>query len=337
MRPVDKPKKTRVEDLKIGMFVVLPGNWTQHSFIRNKFLIKTLEQIAKIASSGITVVLVDPLKSNVLPTVEKPPVYIPKPEPEVEPEIDLGPPLMPTGFSEFLVDTSVAPKRKASHMYEVCIHVMNKVHKDPSVGNITQFKEGVFEIVDLLLEDRETATNLFQITARDHYTYTHAINVGVMSTILTKALYGDSTPHDMKELSAAYFLHDIGKSLIPESVLYSAEKFSEDERKLMQDHPVDGHGILIDTNLASVESKIILTQHHEREDGSGYPQGLVGDEIHIYSRICAVADVFDAMTSRRLYKPSHSLYDALVVMKYDVGLRLNKEIFSEFVHLFEKQ
>ncbi len=335
MRPADRPVKTPIQDLKVGMFVQMPGGWTQHSFFRSKFLIKNDEQISKIARSGFSEVIVNPLRSHIKPERHKKPNYIPKPPKEHKPKFDLGPPLMPTGFSEFLSDTSIAPKRKAGHLYNVCLHVMEKVLSDPNMGNITQFKQGVSGIVDLLLADKETATQLFHLTSRDHYTFTHSINVGVMSIMLTKALYGESTPHDMQELSAAYFLHDIGKSKISDELLYSPETYTERERKVMEAHAVDGSELLTEANLQSVESKIILSQHHEREDGSGYPQGLQGDQIHIYSRICATADVFDALTSRRLFKPSLLLYDALLLMKYDKGLHLNKEVFSAFVQLFK--
>ena len=335
MRPADRPVKTHIEDLKIGMFVQMPGNWTQHSFVRSKFLIKNTDQITKIAKSGFSEVIVNPLKSQVRPELHSKPKFVSNAMPRLKKEVDLGPPLMPPGFSAFLTDATVAPKRKASHLYEVCLHVMDKVLKDPNVGNITQFKEGVSEIVDLLLSDQETATQLFQLTSRDHYTFTHSINVGVMPILLTKALYGESTPHDMRELSAAYFLHDLGKAKMPDELLYSTEKFTESERKVMEAHPMDGYDLLSEAKLLSVESKIILSQHHEREDGSGYPQGLKGDQIHIYSRICATADVFDALTSRRLFKPSLPLYDALVLMKFDKGLHLNKEVFSSFVQLFK--
>ena len=335
MRPVDRPRKTQIEDLKVGMFVQMPGNWTQHSFVRSNFLIKNSDRISKIAKSGFSEVIVNPLKSQIRPEANKRPKYDPPVKTGHMAEVDLGPPLMPSGFHDFLFDATVAPKRKASHLYEVCLHVMDKVLKDPNVGNIKQFKEGVSDIVDLLLSDQETATQLFQLTSRDHYTFTHSINVGVMSILLTKALYGESTPHDMRELSAAYFLHDLGKAKIPDELLYSTEKFTESERKVMEAHPMDGYDLLEEAKLLSVESKIILSQHHEREDGSGYPQGLQGEQIHIYSRICATADVFDALTSRRLFKPSLPLYDALVLMKFDKGLHLNKEVFSAFVQLFK--
>ncbi len=318
------------------MFVQMPGNWTQHSFFRSKFLIKSDEQISKIVKSGLSTVIVDPLKSHIRPEIKKKPVYIPKaPEKKIEPKIDLGPRLLPAGFSAFLTDATVAPKRKASHLYEVCLYVMDKVLLNPNIGNITQFKMGVSEIVDLLVSDKDTATQLFHLTSRDHYSFTHSINVGVMSILLTKALYGESTPPNMQELSSAYFLHDIGKSKISDEVLYSTQEYSEDERTIMEAHPMDGLDLLEEANLLSDESKIILSQHHEREDGSGYPNGLQGDEIHIYSRICATADVFDALTSRRLFKPSLLLYDALLLMKYDKGLHLNKEVFSAFVQLFK--
>ncbi len=335
MRPIDRPKKTAVNDLKVGMFVQLPGNWIKHSFVRSKFLIKDNTQISRIVNSGIRVVVVDPLKSLVSLETRKKPNYTKKTIPVPKPDKAWGPPLMPADYSDVIKDATMAPKRKASYLYEVSQHVMDKVLKSPTVENITQFKAGVSEMVDLIMADNETASHLLKITSHDHYTFTHSVNVGVMSVLLTKALYGESTPHDVQELGAAFFLHDIGKVNVPDTIINKTGKLDDDERAEMQKHPLGGYQILSDTDHLSPECKIIVMQHHERDDGQGYPQGLQGEEIHVYGRICAVADVFDALTSRRSYKPSLPLFDALVLMKYEMGSHFNSEIFSEFVQLFK--
>lgn len=334
MRPVDRPRKTKLEDLKVGMFVKLPGSWTSHNFVRSKFLIKDDTQIAKIAKSGIEVVIVDPLKSVIRPEVHKRPNYVPqKPAPKPKPK-PWAPPLMPEDFSAFTKDPTVAPKRKASYTYEVALHVMDKLLKDPSVENITQFKEGVTDVVDLILEDEETSDHLLKITSHDQHTFTHSVNVGVMSVMLAKSLYGESSHHDMHELGAGFFLHDLGKVNLSEDLINKPGEFDEDERDQMQKHPLGGYQLLSDTDQLSPECKLIVMQHHERDDGSGYPQGLVGDEIHIYSRICAITDVFDGLTSRRPHKHSLQLYDALLLMKNEMSNKFNNEVFSEFVQLF---
>jgi len=296
MKPVDQPKKFKVQDLQIGMFVELPGNWLDHSFIRSSFLIKDQSQVQKIANAGISSVIVHPLKSVVHPETTKKPNYIKKtPQKKA-----WDPPLMPENFSRILKDATVPPWRKATFVYDASLDVMEKLLTSPTVENITQFKEGVSEIVDLILDEDEIATQLLKITSHDYYTFTHSVNVGVLSVLLTKALYGKSSPHDMQELGSAFFLHDLGKVHVPDAVINKPGRLNSAELQVMREHPIGGYQILSDTDQLSPECKIIVMQHHERDDGSGYPQGLAGEEIHIYGRICSIADVFDALTSRRL-------------------------------------
>ncbi|MEA3288518.1 MAG: HD-GYP domain-containing protein [Candidatus Marinimicrobia bacterium] len=337
MRPIDRPTKIKIEDLRIGMFVELPGNWLNHSFVRSSFLVKHQSQLTKIAQSGIETVVVHPVKSLVRPEPKKKqPNYIKKSPVEIEATREEGPSLIPEGYSDFLQDSTIEPKRKASYLHEVSLDIMDKVLKAPSVENITHFKAGISEMVDLIMADDETASHLLKITSHDHYTFTHSVNVGVLSVLLTKAIYGNSSHHDLQELGAAFFLHDLGKVYVPDSLINKPGKLNEEEWKLMQNHPLGGYQILSDTDHLSPECKIIVMQHHERDNGTGYPQGLRGDEIHVYGRICAIADVFDALTSRRSYKPSMPLYDALMLMKYEMGSHFNADLFAEFVQLFKK-
>ena len=330
MRPKDRPLKVKIEDLQIGMFVELAGSWVEHSFIRGSFLIKKKSQLLKLAKNGVKEVIVHPLKSSVRPTIQKKPKYTPPP-----PEVKVwDTPLMPENFSAILKDATVSPERKAGFVYEASLDVMDKLLKSPTVENITQFKEGVTDMVDLILDDNETASQLLKITNHDYYTFTHSVNVGVLSVLLTKALYGSSSPHDMHELGAAFFLHDLGKIHIPDALIAKPGLLNEQERLLIREHPRNGFQILSDTNHLSPECKIIVMQHHERNDGSGYPLGLKGDDIHAYGKICSTVDVFDALTSKRPYKDALSLFDALSIMKNQMGHHFNPEIFAEFVQLF---
>mgnify|MGYP002640661517 CR=1 FL=1 len=313
------------------MFVQLSGNWVEHSFVRNSFLIKKPAQILKLVKNGVKDVIVHPLKSTVKPQGEKKPNYIPPPPP---PKKVWENPLMPENFSDMLQDATIAPDRKAGLIYEASLDVMDKLLKSPTAENITQFKEGVSEMVDLILVDDETSSQLMKITSHDYYTFTHSVNVGVLSVLLTKALYGNSSPHDVHELGAAFFLHDLGKIHVPDALISKPGLLNEEERLLMQKHPLNGFKILEATNHLSSECKIIVMQHHERADGSGYPLGLKGDDIHVYGRICSIVDVFDALTSKRTYKEALSIYDALSIMKNQMGHHFNPEIFTEFVQLF---
>ncbi len=331
MRPIDRPIKTKVEHLRVGMFVDLPGSWLEHAFVRSSFLIKDQAQISKIKQSGIQTVMVDPLKSLIRPHSEKAINYVKKDPPKKV----WDSPLMPNDFSAILKDAAIPPKQKASYVYNASLDVMDKLLKNPTIDNITQFKDGVSDMVDLILVDDETASHLLNITSHDYYTFTHSVNVGVLSVLLTKVLYGASSPHNMQELGAAFFLHDIGKVHVPDALIQKPGRLDESELSIMREHPLSGYQILSDTDHLSLECKIIVMQHHERDDGSGYPQGLMGEEIHVYGRICTIADVFDALTSRRPYKKALSLYDSLLLMKGEMGNHFNPEIFSAFVQLFK--
>jgi HD-GYP domain-containing protein (c-di-GMP phosphodiesterase class II) len=92
--------------------------------------------------------------------------------------------------------------------------------------------------------------------------------------------------------------------------------------------------MLKEANQLSNECSIIALEHHEREDGKGYPKGLKHDEIHIYGRICCIADVFDALTAERSYKAKLTAFEALKIMKEEMLDHFHKEIFEEFVLLF---
>lgn len=332
MRPSDQPRRISVTDLHPGMYVQLPGSWVQHSFIRSSFLIKSQAQILKIQKSGISDVILIPLKSTYKPELSKAPNYIKK----VPAKKVWDPSLMPKDFGDILKDSTVAPDRKAKYIYDASLDVMQKLLTDPSEDNITQFKEGVGEMVDHILVDDETSSHLLNITSHDYYTFTHSVNVGLLSVLLVKGLYGSSSPHDLQELGAAFFLHDIGKVSIPEALINKPGRLTDEELEIMRYHPQHGYQILSDTDHLSAECKIIVMQHHERHDGRGYPQGLQNDEIHIYGRICSITDIFDALTAKRSYKPALPTYEALQLMKHEMRDHFSPELFAEFVGLFKR-
>lgn len=142
-------------------------------------------------------------------------------------------------------------------------------------------------------------TIVAMLDAREHATGEHSKRVKQMAVVLGRKM-GLSTDA-LKSLGDGALLHDIGKVAIPDSVLLKPRELSAEERTLMEEHPQIGHDILAANDQMKPAAQIVL-QHQERYDGSGYPQGLKGDDICLGARIFSVIDAYDAMRSRRIYK-----------------------------------
>ena len=168
------------------------------------------------------------------------------------------------------------------------------------------------------------------LEAKDVYTRGHSERVGASSRRLALAL--DLSPSDAEIVARAGLLHDIGKIGIPESVLRKAGPLSADEWVLMRRHPVIGAQIVAPFEFFT-SGAVIIRHHHERVDGSGYPDGLTGSAIPVGARIVAVADVSDALTSDRPYRPAMSADDALAHLMSQAGCGLDEEIVAAFIGL----
>ena len=168
------------------------------------------------------------------------------------------------------------------------------------------------------------------LEAKDVYTRGHSERVGAMSRRLAIVL--GLSPAEAEVVARAGLLHDIGKIGIPEAVLRKTGPLSADEWVLMRRHPVIGAQIVAPFEFFTAGA-VIIRHHHERVDGSGYPDGLTGNGIPLGARIVAVADVFDALTSDRPYRPAMTAEDALAQLMAQAGRGLDEEIVGAFIGL----
>jgi HD-GYP domain-containing protein (c-di-GMP phosphodiesterase class II) len=175
------------------------------------------------------------------------------------------------------------------------------------------------------LVDSHFAINYLNLErSRDEYTFCHCINVALLSGLIGKWLH--YSLGEINELILAGLLHDIGKTQIPMSILQKMGKLSEKEMHLAQLHSTYSYSLL--SSVEGLSSDVIfgILQHHERLDGSGYPGNFSSAKIHRYARIIAIADIYDAMTSDRVYKDKVTPFwaaDALafgMIAKLDVGI-----------------
>lgn len=167
----------------------------------------------------------------------------------------------------------------------------------------------VNRIIDELLENREIIVNLSDIKTIDDYTFSHSVNVCILSLITGIKLGLDQLK--LRDLGVGALLHDIGKVLIPEEILKKPAELSLEEFDKIKEHTTLGYNIVkSDPNVSALSANVVLA-HHERWDGSGYPRQIAGDSIHLFSRIVAIADVFDALSSDRIYKKKMKTYEVI--------------------------
>jgi HD-GYP domain-containing protein (c-di-GMP phosphodiesterase class II) len=165
------------------------------------------------------------------------------------------------------------------------------------------------------------------VEARDAYTGKHAERVAAYGIEIARAL-GLPRP-DAPEMEFGFLLHDIGKVAVPDSILYKPGSLTVEERALMARHPAVGADIVGGIEFLSGAAKVVRS-HHERWDGSGYPDGLAGDEIPVAARVFAVADVLDALTTDRPYRPAFPLRHARAMIVEESGSHFDPEVVDAF-------
>jgi len=217
-------------------------------------------------------------------------------------------------LSKIIADPKIVEERKASILYETSSNLVKDVLANPTYGeNIKRSKELVTTTVGYILQGQESFHNLMKITSFDYYTYTHSVNVCTFAVALAQQM-GFKDEQFLHELGVGALLHDVGKSKISERILNKRSALNPIEFEIMRKHPKWGVDILTDTDEISATSYYAILQHHERGDRSGYPAGLTLEEMHLYSKIVAITDCIDAMTTERVYQKAIDTYPSLRIM-----------------------
>lgn len=205
-------------------------------------------------------------------------------------------------------------------------------------------KESVEQMVSVVqdYEISDLRKLIGNLSFHDFYTFDHSVNVSMYAVIIFKALKPEASDSEMTLAGLSGMLHDIGKIKMPTDLINKAGKLDDEEFSIIKSHPGYGKELIEQQNCdcEGIDFDIIkrvVYEHHENFNGTGYPNKVEGKDIHIFARIVAIADFFDAITTKRSYHEVLSTPDALAVMARTKGKKLDPNIFDTFtktVHSF---
>jgi len=198
-------------------------------------------------------------------------------------------------------------------------------------GNIMpgRVNDTVGRMVESVFRNQDALASLSRLKSRDDYTFGHCVNVCILSLAIGRHMALDSA--ELNRLGVGALLHDIGKMLVPDEILKKPGRLTDAEFGEMQRHTSLGCELLYKTNEIAEDSRLVAMHHHERFDGSGYLDGISGNDIHLFARIGAVADVYDAMTSDRVYQKGMSADVALRRMYKLKGVHFDPTLVDRMI------
>ena len=236
-----------------------------------------------------------------------------------------------------LVDEAIPLDTRAAALYDLSASVIGDLAANPkSKRNLARSKDVVDGIARFAGCSSGALRSLFSQERPEAYAITHGIDTCIYGIGLGAAS-GIKDPDDLRALGVGCLLHDVGKHLLPDRIVNKPAQLSAAEWTILKRHPELGAQICRNSGEIDERSLVPIQQHHERMDGSGYPQGLSGDQIHLFSRITATADVFDALTSDRPSSPAseafpaQGTFPALKTMKEQLEGKIDPETFRQLV------
>ena len=298
-------KKVDASQLKVGMYIQdLSCDWMTHPFVRNRFLLTSEKEIRKIIDAGIHDVVIDSARG--LDVEDAPSVA--EAQEQVEREIVeiAAPPLIVARIS---VGEEIA---RATMIRHQAAGLVKTVMRDARMGKalgIEQVEPVVQSVIESITRNSGALTGMLRIKSKDDYTLMHSVSVCTLLVAFCRARGMDADTVHQAGLGG--LLHDTGMALVPERLLNKPGQLTAEEFALVKRHPRDGYEILLESHQIGPIPKDIALHHHERLDGSGYPDQLGGDKISELVQMAAIVDVYDAMTADRSYHKGMTAADAL--------------------------
>jgi HD-GYP domain-containing protein (c-di-GMP phosphodiesterase class II) len=238
-----------------------------------------------------------------------------------------GNPFKPTEVLEQRHHSSNETKEEITSLYLKAVQRYKKSFQSWQSGfpiDIGEIRAIIIPLLDQLIDNRNELLTLYRYTTEEEYLYHHAVSVGLLSGFLAKHL--NYSKGDCYQIALAGILCDCGMSKIDEKIIMKKSALTAEEYREVKQHTVFGYKMVQKIPVLQEGVKLAVLQHHERNDGSGYPFGINDKQIHPYSKIVAVADVYHAMVSERLYRKKQSPFKALEQVQVDSFGKVSMEV-----------
>lgn len=318
--------KISINQLKIGMYVNdLNYVWKKHPFAWQCFTVEDAATLNKIVGSGIAEVYIDTSRGADVDAVETSADEAKKiNESSCEPST-----ILPGIVSKI---SPAEEFHRAKELYSNANKLMQGMMKDVRLGKqieLEQCEPMVDNIIDSMFSMPSALLPLAQMKNVDEYTFQHSVSVSALAVAFGRVM--DMPRDEIKALSMGGLLHDVGKAKVPTSILNKSGKLDDTEFAVMKNHVSDTAGLLKNLKGVGEITFNAATQHHERYDGTGYPHGLKGDQISLHGQMLAIVDVYDAITSIRVYHKGMPPTEALRKMFEWSGTHFNAKLVQAFI------
>jgi HD-GYP domain-containing protein (c-di-GMP phosphodiesterase class II) len=289
-------KKIGTSELQVGMYIHdLDARWMDHPFFASHFVVKDEQTIQRIASAGLRQVYIDTERGRDVAsglTLE-----------EVEAAVGrrLSDVVEPDDQRTTL--PAVEELERARRLYRETTAVVRNLMSASRSGrqvDVASLDPLAERMVQSAFRNPHALSGISRIKTKDEYTFMHC--VGVSALMVSFAREMELSEQQIHDVAIGGLVHDIGKSLVPQNVLNKPDKLNDEEFAKMRDHVTYSEQLLADHPDISQTSLDVALLHHERMDGRGYPRGKDGETISLIGRMSAIVDVYDALTSVRVYK-----------------------------------
>ncbi|MDR2625005.1 MAG: HD-GYP domain-containing protein [Zoogloeaceae bacterium] len=298
-------KKISVSDLLPGMYIHdLNCDWIEHPFLTNSFPVDGKARIAKIRSLGIREVYIDTDRGLDIPDAPT--------EEEVRAELQQRMENIASGQERPHQVELAEETQRAQRLHAEANRVIRTLMTGVRLGaqvEVDRVEPLVENMVDSIFRNQNALLPLAGLKLHDDYTFEHSVSVCALMVAFARGL--ELPRQTIKEIALGALLHDVGKSKVPDAILNKPGSLTAAEFTRMREHVTFGIQILEETPGIAPISMQVAAQHHERYDGSGYPHRMKGEALSLYGQMSSIVDVYDAISSDRVYhkgmQPSEAL------------------------------